>query len=114
MTDSEYQDRAEAVLSAIEHSCDRMNGASDVDLDNQRSGGMVTLTFVNRSQVVVNLQKPLHEIWVAARSGGFHFKWNGSAWADTKGAGELFALLSRLVSEQTGQPLVFVANAAPV
>jgi CyaY protein len=45
-------------------------------VDNQRVGGMVTLTFANRSQIVINLQKPLHEIWLAARQGGYHFKWN--------------------------------------
>ncbi|MGB4059252.1 MAG: iron donor protein CyaY [Burkholderiaceae bacterium] len=110
MTDTQYQDRAEAALRAIELACDRINETSDVDLDNQRTGGMVTLTFANRSQIVVNLQKPLHEIWMAARSGGFHFKWSGSAWVDTKGAGELFALLTQFTSEQAGQPLVFAAD----
>jgi CyaY protein len=110
MTDTEYQDRAEAALRAIELACDRINETTDVDLDNQRTGGMVTLTFTNRSQVVVNLQKPLHEIWVAARSGGFHFKWDGSGWVDTKGAGELFALLQRVVREQSGRSLVFASG----
>lgn len=110
MTDTEYQDCAEAALRAIELACDRINETTEVDLDNQRTGGMVTLTFANRSQIVVNLQKPLHEIWVAARSGGFHFKWSGTVWADTKGAGELFALLTRFASEQAGQPLVFAAG----
>lgn len=109
MTDTEYQDRAEAALRAIELACDRINETTDVDLDNQRTGGMVTLTFTNRTQVVVNLQKPLHEIWVAARSGGFHFKWDGGGWTDTKGEGELFALLQRVVREQSGHSLVFAA-----
>lgn len=109
MTDTEYQDRAEAALRAIELACDRINESTDVDLDNQRTGGMVTLTFTNRSQVVVNLQKPLHEIWVAARSGGFHFKWSGDRWQDTKGEGELFDLLQRFVCEQSGRPVVFAA-----
>jgi CyaY protein len=109
MTDAEYQDLAEAALRAIEDSCDRMNENADTDIDNQRSGGMVTLTFGNASQVVVNLQKPLHEIWVAARSGGYHFKWSGTEWLDTKGAGELFSLLGRVSSAQTGAALAFYA-----
>lgn len=107
MTDLEYQDRAEAVLRAIEAACDRINDQSDADLDNQRVGGMVTLTFPNRSQIVVNLQKPLHEIWMAARAGGFHYRFDGMVWQDTKGAGELFAHLSREASAQAGIPLVF-------
>ena len=58
MTDLEYQDRAEALLRAIELTCDRINDESDADIDNQRVGGMITLTFRNRSQIVINLQKP--------------------------------------------------------
>lgn len=107
MTDLEYQDRAEAVLKAIEAACDRINDETDADLDNQRVGGMVTLTFANRSQIVVNLQKPLHEIWMAARAGGFHYRYDGQSWQDTKGAGEFFAHLSREATAQAGLSLVF-------
>ena len=66
MTDLEYMDRAEQLLKAVERSCDRINDDTDADVDNQRTGGMVTLVFANRSQIVVNLQKPLHEVWMAA------------------------------------------------
>lgn len=107
MTDTEFLDRAEAVLRAIEASCDRINDESDADVDNQRVGGMVTLVFRNRSQIVVNLQKPLHEIWLAAKAGGFHYKFDGAQWLDTKGHGEFFANLSRHASEQAGSALVF-------
>ncbi|MFP8779354.1 iron donor protein CyaY [Hydrogenophaga sp. RWCD_12] len=107
MTDMEYQDLADALLRSVERGCDHINDESDTDLDNQRVGGMVTLTFANRSQIIINLQKPLHEVWLAARSGGFHYKWDGSHWMDTKGNGEFFAHLSRCASEQAGQALVF-------
>ncbi len=107
MTDLEYMDRAEAVLQAIELACDRINDESDADIDNQRVGGMITLTFANRSQIVINLQKPLQEIWLAARSGGYHYQFDGSQWQDTKGQGEFFAHLTREASAQAGQPLVF-------
>lgn len=107
MTDIEYLDRAEALLSAIELACDRINDQTDADIDNQRVGGMITLTFANRSQIIVNLQKPLQEIWMAARAGGFHFKYGDGAWMDTKGQGEFFTNLSRYASEQSGQALAF-------
>ncbi|MGQ0708538.1 MAG: iron donor protein CyaY [Rhodoferax sp.] len=108
MTDSEYGDRAEALLRAVEAGCDRANEATDADLDNQRSGGMVTITFANRSQIVVNLQKPLHEVWLAARSGGYHFRWaDDGAWRDTKSGEEFYALLARCASEQAGTALSF-------
>ena len=107
MTDSEFMDRAEALLKQIEASCDRINDETDADIDNQRVGGMVTLVFANGSQIVVNLQKPLHEVWMAARAGGFHYKFDGQKWMDTKGNGEFFAGLSHYAGEQAGQPLQF-------
>jgi CyaY protein len=107
MTDLEYLDRAEALLAGVEASCDRINDSTDADVDNQRVGGMVTLTFADRSQIIVNMQKPLQEIWLAARAGGFHYRFDGQCWRDTKGPGEFFADLSRYASEQAGRPLTF-------
>lgn len=107
MTDSEFMDRAEQLLLAVEQSCDRTNDNTDADLDNQRTGTMITISFVNRSQIVVNLQKPLHEVWLAARDGGYHFKWSGEAWCDTKTGDEFFATLTRCASAQAGEALSF-------
>jgi CyaY protein len=107
MTDLEFLDQAERLLTGIEHSCDLLNDDADVDIDNQRVGGMVTLTFPNRSQIIVNLQKPLHEVWLAARCGGFHYKFDGTVWQDTKGQGEFWQSLSRYASEQSGRALMF-------
>ena len=109
MTDLEFMDRAEKLLMAIEQRCDEINENTDADLDSQRSGGMVTITFANRSQIVINLQKPLHEVWMAAQSGGYHYKFDGSAWLDTKGGAEFFAELSRDASAQSGMSLTFQA-----
>ena len=107
MTDLEYLDRAEDLLASVEAGCDRINESSDADVDNQRVGGMVTLTFPDHSQIVVNLQKPLHEVWMAARGGGFHYRWDGQCWRDTKLASEFFADLSRHASQQAGRALAF-------
>lgn len=107
MTDLEYTDRAEHLLAAVEGCCDRLNEATDADLDNQRVGGMVTLTFADCSQIVVNLQKPLHEVWMAARDGGYHYRFDGGAWRDTKTGAEFYGELSRCASAQAGIPLSF-------
>ena len=107
MTDLEFMDRAERALKAVEACCDRINDQTSADIDNQRVGGMITLVFANKSQIVINLQKPLHEIWLAARCGGFHFRWEQEQWRDTKGQGEFFTSLSRYASEQAGCPLEF-------
>ena len=107
MTDSEFLDLAENLLRSVEASCDRINDQNLADIDNQRVGAMVTLVFSNRSQIVINLQKPLHEVWLAARCGGFHYKFDGTHWQDTKGQGEFWQSLSRYASEQSGQSLTF-------
>jgi len=107
MTDLEFLDQAERLLTGVETSSDRLNEGTDTDIDNPRTGGMVTLTFPNRSQIVINLQKPLHEVWLAARCGGFHYTFDGAHWMDTKGQGEFWASLSRYASEQAGQALLF-------
>ena len=109
MTDLEYMDRAEQLLKAVERSCDRINDDTDADVDNQRTGGMVTLVFANRSQIIVNLQKPLHEVWLAAKSGGYHYQFGNAQWMDSKGQGEFFAQLSRDSSVQADMALEFKA-----
>ncbi len=107
MTDLDYLNHAEKALAAIELACDRINDASDADIDNQRTGGMVTLTFANRSQIIINLQKPLQEIWMAAKAGGFHYKFNRDQWLNTKDGSEFFSALTQYASEQAGQKVVF-------
>lgn len=84
MTDLEFLNLAEALLKAVEAACDVLNDTTDADIDNQRIGGMITLTFSNKSQIIINLQKPLHEVWLAAKSGGYHFRYDGTKWTDTK------------------------------
>ncbi|WP_394788973.1 iron donor protein CyaY [Rhodoferax sp.] len=107
MTDPEFMDHAEILLQAVEASCDRINDQTNADIDNQRTGGMVTLTFPNHSQIVINLQKPLQEVWLAAKSGGYHYKFDSAQWMDTKGQGEFFARLTQDASAQAGVPLEF-------
>jgi CyaY protein len=107
MTDLEFLDQAERALKAIEASCDRINDTGETDIDNQRTGGMIILSFENKSQIIVNLQKPLQEIWLAAKQGGYHYKFVNGQWQDTKTQVELFTHLSSCASEQAQAELVF-------
>ncbi len=109
MTDNEFMNHAETLLQRLEALCDQFNDQDDLDIDNQRVGGMVTLSFPNKSQLIVNLQKPLHEVWLAAQSGGYHYRFDGVAWQDTKGQGEFWQQLSRDASLQYGRLLQFEA-----
>jgi len=108
MTDLDYLDHAEALLRAVEINCDRINDTTEADIDNQRVGGMITMTFANRSQIIINLQKPLQEVWMATRAGGFHYKFN-SCWRSTREGSEFFSDLTRYASEQSGIALQFTA-----
>jgi CyaY protein len=102
MTESEFIELAEATLGALESAVD----AVDAGIDCTRSGGVLTLELENDTKIIVNTQLPTRQIWVAARSGGFHFGFDGSAWRDTREGSELFAALSKLVSAQGGRAVV--------
>jgi CyaY protein len=106
MTDSEFEALTDAALERIEQAIE----ASGVDADlESKAGGVLEVEFDNGSKMVINRHGAAREIWVAAKSGGFHFRWDGSAWRDTRDGGELFAALSRLVSDQGGQGVVLRA-----
>ncbi|EKS72340.1 MULTISPECIES: iron donor protein CyaY [Caballeronia] len=105
MTDQEYLTLAEAALTAIERSVDN----AEADIEFERSGNVLTLEFENRTKVIVNLQPPKHEIWLAAKAGGFHYKYVDGAWRDTRDNSEFFATLSKYSSEQAGEPIRFKA-----
>jgi len=109
LSDAEYQARARALLSAIELQIDRWLEDDVVDIDGERTGGLLELSLPGGSKIVVNTQPPLQEIWLAAPSGGFHYRQVGGRWIDTKSGEEFFAVLSRCASEQAGQPLSFDA-----
>ena len=79
-------------------------------MDNQRVGGMVTLTFPDRSQIVVNLQAAAGGVARRARRRSLPYKWDGQRWRDTKGSGEFFAELSRHASLQAGRASTSVLN----
>ena len=103
MTDSEFLDLAETTLNTIETAFDRLNDEDALDVECKRSGNVLEIEFIdNGSKIIVNSQAPLQEMWVAARSGGFHYKRVGGEWRNTRDDSELFASLSKLASEQGG------------
>jgi CyaY protein len=106
LSDSEFHARAQAVLLAIEATLDRWLQEDEIDIDSQRTGGLLELQFPSGSKIVVNTQPPLHELWLAARTGGYHFRLIGNQWIDSRSGGEFFAMLSREISAQAGRPLV--------
>ena len=100
MDANEFAERADAALSRIEAALEESGVEADVEL---KEGGVLEIEFADGSRMVINRHGAARELWVAARSGGFHFRWDGAAWRDTRDGSELFAALSKLVSAQSGQ-----------
>jgi CyaY protein len=107
LTDVQFHALTGAVLSSIESTVDGWLQDDVVDIDAHRTGGLLELSLPNGSKLIVNTQPPLHELWLAARSGGYHFKHVNGRWLDTREGHEFFDLLSTCASEQAGVALRF-------
>ena len=106
--DKQFHQLGANLLHSIEVALEAADDALDLDLDVERQGGnVINIRFRDRSVIVVNTQTPLHEIWVAAKSGGYHYRWSGTLvaplWLDTKTGRELLSDLSEFASAQAGK-----------
>ena len=103
MDDKEFNTIADATLARIDAALENC----DADVDSQlAAGGVLEIEFEDGSKIIVNRHGVAKEIWVAARAGGFHFRWDGSAWRDPRDSSELMEKLSTLASQQAGESIV--------
>jgi CyaY protein len=102
MNETDFHRAVDAVLARVERAAERTESL-DVDLE----GGILTLECADGTRIIVNRQTPNREIWVAARSGGFHFRFVDGEWRDTRSGEELFASLAAIVASQAGEKLAF-------
>lgn len=109
LSDAEYRAATQDLLDRIESQTDRWLQDDLIDIDSHRTGGLLELSFPNGSKIIVNTQPPLHEVWLAAKAGGFHYRWNGSRWVDTRDGSDFIDTLSQHASLQGGRQLVFEA-----
>ncbi|TCJ11959.1 iron donor protein CyaY [Parasulfuritortus cantonensis] len=98
MTESEYLQSTEALFRDLEQDLE----AADLDYE-LAAGGILEIEFDDGSKIIVNRQTPLREVWVAAKSGGFHYRWQDGAWRDTRSGAEFHAALSGMASAQAGR-----------
>ncbi|OGA19126.1 MAG: iron donor protein CyaY [Betaproteobacteria bacterium RIFCSPLOWO2_12_FULL_63_13] len=99
MIETEFNERAEGVLADVVLRLE----ASGIDCDCEFKGeGVLELEFDDGSKIILNRHAPAREIWIAAKSGGYHFRFDGDHWVNTRDGEEFFAALSRCVSEQSG------------
>ena len=103
MTTSDFDSLADAMLERIAQALEESGADCDCE---PKGSGVLEFEFADGSRIVVNRHSAAREIWVAARSGGYHFRWNGWVWVDTREGGELLAALSNLVSQQSGRSVV--------
>lgn len=103
MDEREFLHRADAQLAVIETALDAC--AADIDFE-LKPGGIIEVEFADGSKIIVNRHVAAREIWVAARSGGFHFRWDGMRWIDSRNGADLMAALSRCASDQAGEPVL--------
>ncbi|MDP3537916.1 MAG: iron donor protein CyaY [Azonexus sp.] len=102
MDDKEFNGLADAALARIDAALE----ASDADIDFElATGGVLEIEFADHSKIIVNRHGIAREIWVAARAGGFHFRWDGINWRDTRDGAELMEKLSSLASQQAGEEI---------
>ncbi|MBA2722777.1 MAG: iron donor protein CyaY [Methylibium sp.] len=111
MSDAQYRALTSELLAGIERQVDRWLQDDVVDIDADRTGGLLELSFPGGSKIVVNTQPPLQEIWLAARRGGFHYRHADGRWRDTKSGAEFWRTLSECASEQAAKQLTFDAPA---
>ena len=106
--DKQFYQLGSNLLQSLEVALEAADDAFDLDLDVERQGGnVINIRFKDKSVIVVNTQPPLHEIWVAAKSGGYHYRWAGTMaqplWLDTKTGKQLLSDLTEFASAQAGQ-----------
>lgn len=100
MNEAEFDAQARVTLETLERALE--NCGEDLDFE-LKAGGILEIEFEDGSKIIVNRHAAAREIWVAARSGGFHYRWDGQAWRNTRDGSELLAALSGLVSAQLGR-----------
>ncbi len=96
MTEREFNQLADAALARIETAVDGCGG----DVECNRSGNVLEVEFDNGQKIIINRHDVNQEIWVAAKSGGFHFAWQAEVWHSRRDHSELFGKLLELFAEQ--------------
>lgn len=103
MTEREFVQLAEAIFSRIELGID----ACGADIECNLIDNVLEIEFENSSKIIINRHSPNQEIWVAAKTGGFHFSFQNSRWVNKRDGSELFSKLSELVQLSIGMEIHF-------
>lgn len=100
MDETTFNRLTDAVLAELERRLEACG--ADVDFEFV-SAGVFEIECPDGSKVIVNRHGSAQEMWVAAKSGGFHFRLAGEQWLDTRDGTELFAKLAAVLTQQCGE-----------
>lgn len=107
LTESEFNDKMDQTIIAIEEALDEID---EIDIDYETSGGILNITLENGSKVIINRQTPLKQLWLAAKDGGYHLDWVDGQWQTDKDQEPLQTLLNRVLSQQSGEVVELSLN----
>jgi CyaY protein len=103
MTETEFTQLADAIF---EHIMDSLDNA-DSDVDCALNGPVMALEFENGNKVIINRHTPNQEIWLAAKTGAYHFIWQNGRWLSLRDGCELYTILSEVILQNTGTSIAF-------
>jgi CyaY protein len=102
MTDSEFQERVESTLDQVEEYIENLVDTLDLDADTRRSGNVLTIDFEDKGKLILNSQVANHELWLAAKSGGFHYGLKEDGWFNTRTGEKFDSHFVQVLSQQIG------------
>ncbi|PQQ28268.1 iron donor protein CyaY [Photorhabdus hindustanensis] len=105
MNDSEFHQLADQLMFYIEGQLDNYDGNADIDCET--NGGVMTLSFDNDSKIIINRQEPFHQIWLATKSGGYHFDYKEGQWICDRSGDNFLTMLAHAITEQSGEQFSF-------
>lgn len=105
LSEARFHDLVDRVQEIVEDTFDD----SDLDVDLENSGGVLTVRFANGTQLILSRQPALRQLWVAARAGGFHFDYEAEheRWVSDSSGETLGELLAQATLAQGGETLDF-------
>lgn len=113
MTETEFLNQASQVFSAVEALVDQWAAQDQADIESQLSAGVLEIECPDDKTLVINVQSPMRQIWLASPFGAFHFVWNGTAWQDTRQNQDFWSVLHAQASRACGVSLARPPLAQP-
>jgi len=101
MNESEFNENIDELMMSIEDQIEELG----YSIDYETTSGILTLTMNNQSQIIINRQASHFQLWLAAKSGGYHFEFHDGNWIDTKSQNDFYTILNQCIFDQSGENL---------